>query len=427
MTYTGDRAIFPLTNHRLDKANLLLIAELMQQQLVREKAVYGPTWGALTALTGTWSSPNFTFNACLLFQCYPPSGSLVPEGKVVVFDPTREAQATTSINLAAYVANNRTLLWFKREETDTHDDNQAHWPVNVEVLTTSKTRTSEYVAFEVTNSNVDGTDVDAAKPSISVANGWFPFASVSWSAGAPTIHPIHPMDGGLRKNSSTGALANGILFQHDPLGGGAGYGMSESENIGLYRAVREVVNQIMEIKDQSSRFGLDGKPTTLGALSWRAHPTRSLNTINTDLAVVETWRTPILKSTLVQWSGTLFVLSGGSSGEEGDASVVIGGVVTSVEGDGHKATITISNLPSGYHIFGIDIEPLPSMVAPITQFPTYGNWLPSAALPFSGDGATDLEIEVLLFQMNQGADVAAGDEYSVMDRSFILNIYGKRE
>ncbi len=287
MTYTGDRAIFPLTNHRLDKVNLLLIAELMQQQLVREKAVYGPTWGALTALTGTWSSPNFTFDACLLFQCYPPSGSLVPEGRVVVFDPLREAQATASINLAAYVANDRTLLWFKREETDTHDDNQAHWPVNVEVLTTSKTRTSEYVAFEATNSNVDGTDVDAAKPSISVANGWFPFASVSWSAGVPTIHPIHPMDGGLRKNSSTGALANGILFQHDPLGGGAGYGMSESENIGLYRAVREVVNQIMEIKDQSSRFGLDGKPTTLGALSWRAHPTRSLNTINTDLATAE--------------------------------------------------------------------------------------------------------------------------------------------
>lgn len=213
MTRTGDRPNYQLPNQRFDKGDAYRLTRLLEETTLRfAGGVFGQTWGCLSAPqvdTRVTSGPFAMYldiGACLFVRSVPDGfvtaidNDTGPwDGQVVIHDPLRSAQATSSIDVTAFAptgigggggaSGSRCWLVFRRQESEVELDDKAYWNTGGGVEATAPTNlvVQEYVEFAAAAS------ISNASATYGMNNGWFRFAYISsWDDPAgPTIVPVH--------------------------------------------------------------------------------------------------------------------------------------------------------------------------------------------------------------------------------------------
>lgn len=211
---TGDRPNYQLTNQRFDKGDAYRLNTLIEETLVRlGGGFYGQTWGCLSTpdittrvVAGPPAEVYLDVSACLLLRSAPAGFAntidvdIGPyDGKVVIHDPARSAQASSSIDVTAFAptsygggggaSGTRCWLVFRRQESVSELDDKAYWDAGAGVEATVPTNliVQEYVEFAAV------ATIPTGNSTYGTNNGWSRFAYISgWDDPAgPTIVPIH--------------------------------------------------------------------------------------------------------------------------------------------------------------------------------------------------------------------------------------------
>lgn len=214
MTRTGDRPNYQLPNQRFDKGDAYRLTRLLEESATRfTGGVFGQTWGCLSApqatlrtVVGPPAEVYLDIGACLFVRSSPDGfinaidNDTGPwDGKVVIHDPLRSAQATSAIDVTAFAPTSygggggvngaKAWLVFRRQESEVEVDDKAYWNTGAGVEATAPTNlvVQEYVEFAAVSTIPSGSST------YSVTNGWYRFAYIaSWDDPAgPTIVPIH--------------------------------------------------------------------------------------------------------------------------------------------------------------------------------------------------------------------------------------------
>lgn len=211
---TGDRPNYQLTNQRFDKGDAYRLNTLIEETLVRlGGGFYGQTWGCLSTpdittrvVAGPPAEVYLDVSACLLLRSAPAGFAnaidvdIGPyDGKVVIHDPARSAQASSSIDVTAFAptsygggggaSGSRCWLVFRRQESVSELDDKAYWNAGAAAEATAPTNliVQEYVEFAA------AATIPNENSTYGTNNGWSRFAYISdWDDPAgPTIVPIH--------------------------------------------------------------------------------------------------------------------------------------------------------------------------------------------------------------------------------------------
>lgn len=211
---TGDRPNYQLTNQRFDKGDAYRLNTLIEETLVRlGGGFYGQTWGCLSTpdittrvVAGPPAEVYLDVSACLLLRSTPAGFAntidvdIGPyDGMVVIHDPARSAQASSSIDVTAFAptsygggggaSGSRCWLVFRRQESASELDDKAYWNAGAAAEATAPTNliVQEYVEFAA------AATIPTENSTYGMNNGWSRFAYISdWDDPAgPTIVPIH--------------------------------------------------------------------------------------------------------------------------------------------------------------------------------------------------------------------------------------------
>jgi hypothetical protein len=211
---TGDRPNYQLTNQRFDKGDAYRLNTLIEETITRATGgAFGQTWGCLSTpdatlrvLAGPPAEVYLDIGACLLLRSAPDGFvntidvDIGPyDGKVVIHDPARSAQASSAIDVTAFAptsyggggggSGSRCWLVFRRQESVSELDDKAFWDAGAGVESTAPTNliVQEYVEFAAV------ATIPNANSTYGMNNGWFRFAYIAdWANPAgPTVVPIH--------------------------------------------------------------------------------------------------------------------------------------------------------------------------------------------------------------------------------------------
>jgi hypothetical protein len=284
---TGDKVIFPLTNQRVDKQDLLDMSVLVQETISRTIAsLLGEGGGALTAVPFTWSigADTITFGPCMLAYSLPKAGDTsnnLLEGGVVIHDPQRPAQnGLSSVQLGGASLG---YFWFKRGTSDVDVDNRAYWPApgSGEQVMPVATRNREHVEFTFTILRDD--------PVVNSANGWVRFATfrrIAATINTPitvAVTPISAFGDDRGEGEIATSLMGSISEQTTPGGLTAPYPGSTpaTRKWGINRVVQDVISSILQVKDSQVTFDPTTRAITANPnnTTWRDSPAVGLRQI----------------------------------------------------------------------------------------------------------------------------------------------------
>jgi hypothetical protein len=308
---TGDRVIFKLPNQRVDKKDLEDLSVLSQDALSRAiGSLIGDTSGVLTNIPYEWDPAEqiLTLGTFVLAwgspfrrenneTVYSPENYL--EGGVLIHDPTRPGQAGWSeLDLGA--APNKCHLWFRREETETDDDNRAYWPGDSEQVTVTKTRKRETAVFSFSETAVD--------PILNPSNGWFRFAEFYKSGPAGDApYSLIPLSAfGDNKPVEDTALLN--LLGSSFMGIDAlGTTPRNRRPWGLGRLTQEVILSILRAKDSQIAIDTSTRAITSNpnSTTWKGAVPRGLVQLDRDLNQVSADVTDLWDNATTQRPGVL--------------------------------------------------------------------------------------------------------------------------
>jgi hypothetical protein len=304
---TGDRPIFPLTNQRLDKADLEAISDLVGENIMRTVgALLGPCGGLLSDVVATYDNTvgTVTIGACRLgYAALATDSNVVIDGGVVRWDPTYVAGGdAVDISSFGTAEGDDGYIFFRRSELEYDEDNRAYYDALAQEkkVGVANTRSREIAEFG-TALTYDG---------LLRSEGWFPFLYVKFTnpSGVPSIYKISAFDG------FGGGVDNAGLAR--AFGGDVGLGVDWDEGyVGIARLFREALGSIQHAYD--SDFALDSQGSITSGISEQAYRwtgyalPRGLKQLNADLATAETALTSIesdvnnIVSTTVEDTDTL--------------------------------------------------------------------------------------------------------------------------
>ena len=181
------------------------------------------------------------------------------------------------MNLGA--APNKCHLWFRREETETDDDNRAYWPGDSEQVTVTKTRKRETAVFSFSETAVD--------PILNPSNGWFRFAEFYKSGPAGDApYSLIPLSAfGDNKPVEDTALLN--LLGSSFMGIDAlGTTPRNRRPWGLGRLTQEVILSILRAKDSQIAIDTSTRAITSNpnSTTWKGAVPRGLVQLDRDLS-----------------------------------------------------------------------------------------------------------------------------------------------
>lgn len=278
---TGDKPIFLLNNHRLDKKMLNYVSSFLQEGINRSLgSIFGGSGGLLTILDYTLSnaSPTQVSVSFAAFRCAwsaPLEGDPSTfDGGVMTFDPNRPAQVTSSWPLEAFQGK-AVLFWAKRKAANAVIDNQSYWEGGAK-YTPVQTVESEYVEIVPRLASAGAPDETF---------GWVKFAYIrdtGWSSLTPTIGPVYFPDSKFFPTGSGPGRDNWwSMYDPDVSGGG-------NPGVALGDQLRWIFNVLSRFNDSNWEFFDDGRideENNNGTLGWQARPTRGFLQINTAIDV----------------------------------------------------------------------------------------------------------------------------------------------
>lgn len=331
----------------------------------------------------------------------------------VVYDPTDPNQLQSTLDLSAY-ANAGGAIWWTVDLVNSDLDNRRVWESGypdgraVAMLTRQRQRVRFAATADFNTSPTPGT--------------WFRMGAF-WlpTSGAPTVLWLHAYDFG-GQNDMAPLIAAGTdpatrvrigqwIFRD---------GYNPASNSGRSFGIGRYAAQFGMVALSTLDSGWEYDPETLeitsaGTVGFETPPTRGLYQINAALDAINGFGQPVAIFT-VRFQGGAYVIA---NAECPDFAYSIS---DGAFGSGHKATITLINAPVGEKIVGFSVQPIAGFGFTSSDTPYIAMVAPDQTLPFTGDGATDMQIEVALMYKNTGTYGG----YTVVDGSFTLVVYGTR-
>ena len=424
---TGDRPIFPLINHRLDKGQLNKISTSLQETILRSQGQQSSGAGGLVSKLGyTLSYPTGT-EVTVSFSPFraawsAPDGTdpQICDGGTMDYDPTRPLQATTSWPLEAFKDTN-TVIWAKRQASNGVNDNQAYYSAGKKYAVTA-TMESEWI---------DIVPRAAASSAPDASFGWVRIAYIragGWSGYTPTIEPIYFPDS-LDFNISEYPFNN----KWSTLIPETSSFVSNGVGVSLGAQLRWIFNILSQIKDSTWSFDTtDGTVDTAGSESWISDVgigLVQLDTITDDhesrLDELEA-TTGILNlfSAMVTWdNGSATYSMSHSVVTAGGMSIVL---TTEVWNASKLARITFTGVPTTWAVTSVQVSKHSSY--PITglgtsDVPIIMSYATSEVLPYVGLGGVTTFVVDVGAQRNDPAGSSAA-AWLECGSSFSINIFG---
>lgn len=272
---SGDRPVFLLPNHRLDKSMLNLVSTLAQATVNRTMGgLFAGSGGLLSELKPTIAYPNPAYPADPVVSFAPfrlAYSKLVAgttsefDGGVVDYDPVRPAQATTSWPLDSWVGA-PVVFWGARGSANTSIDNQAFWQAGTKYQPI-QTQETEYLHVEL---RAPGVVPD-------LEFGWVPFAYIQatdWTDTTPVVHPIYFPDSQFFSSGGAAPEYKNWWSGYNPGAGAKTFAIGDQ-----LRWHRNVMSRVI---DSTWVFDADGQvqPGNQGTYGWQDVPPRGLVQLN---------------------------------------------------------------------------------------------------------------------------------------------------
>lgn len=352
----GDRPIFPLPNHRLDRAKFDLVSLFAQAAQSRTLgALFGGHGGLLSRLdyTLTYPLPDtvvFHLGACRIAWSRPTGdGSGVFDGGVLEFDPTREGQSTTTLELQGFQGKNFVIL-AKRSAAPVAVDIQGHYQNGV-----------KYAATHTVEQEIALLDAvaDDADISGSIATGWVRIAyglAGEWSDLTPVVRPIYFPDSTHWQADGGGMPANkwsDIANESDPTAG------DNFDGLSLGSQLLWIFNVLARILDNTWEYETDGRIITPGNEGWRTAPPIGLSQTKDQLddhddrleALEANTAGAALAGGVIKWNGTAFEIESKYENSGIVLSVATQQVVVASPNDGYECRLTWTGATvKSYHV-----------------------------------------------------------------------------
>lgn len=421
----GNKRLYNLTNHRLDKDGVNRQISDPQETAVTLMAgefgagqgpggtvsgVMGPISVSLDGATIDFDEP-FTLGHATLDE------NMLPAGFVVLYDPSSPAQATTTLPLAAFEGE-VVFLIFRQMFASTDTLNQAYYDGGPQTDTTA-TRERAYVEFAAVLAD-EGLVGD-----YSAFYGWALFGAVrNWVGPTPVLEFVDVVDSYGYSTTFENRATSVTPLTSFPLTMGGQRGWP--------RWVKTLVNQLYMQHDSLWEIGADGVPAYQGVdpgVGWyRKVPYGNLQVQH---FINEVWTTEprVLWQGRLAWSGSDVALASQMS-LFGIVATVTEGVWGTL-GTAQKAVITIAGdkLPTGTVVHAV------TAVAGLQFDATYplaadgdgsagvlyaAKWAVQQSLPFSGNGSNPLVIDV-------GVAVSANEDARIRvpaNSPSIVTVYG---
>lgn len=328
----------------------------------------------------------------------------------IVYDPTDPNQLQTTIDLTAY-ANSGGAIWWTVDLVNATLDNRRVWESGypdgraVAMLT----RQVQRIRW-TTSANFNTAPVEAGT--------WFR-AGAFWlpTSGAPTVLWAHAYDWGRQDDLNAFIITGDNTALRWRIGQwlfSEGYNTASNvgRSFGAGRYAAQTAAVTLTILDSDWEFDPQTlEVVTAGSVGFETPPSRGLAQVNTALDAVVSLAPPLAVAT-IRYTGGAYVIAGSNSP---DFSL---GISYTSFGAGHKATITLNNIPTGEVIYGFSVQPVGGFGFPDTTIPREAVVGQNQTLPFTGDGTTDMQVEVALFYN--------GGSYAVVDGDFTFVVYGLR-
>lgn len=217
-------------------------------------------------------------------------------GLVVHYNPASPVQSgSTSINLAGYVGNTNTYLWWARQMADSDTATRRRWVSGAEATFTPETRRRTRVIFGASTSATVAPDTTAE---------WFVFARcVSWLGSVPIIQSYSPWDIG----SPGSGLGPPYPYIGQYINDVQGL-LTSGVKSGVPALVSTLATRVLQLLDSAWDVSPNGVIVTPGTLSFGASvPANSGATqMNARVAALEnTTRCRVLYAAQVQANGTV--------------------------------------------------------------------------------------------------------------------------
>jgi hypothetical protein len=411
---TGNRRIYKLVNHRLDKDGV--IDQTLDPQESTVTAVAGqfgsgdgigsPISGLLSPISYTQTGLVITFNEPFLLGMSTTDENGLPAGYVVLYDPSSPAQSSNSINLANFGISHNDNVWllFRQSFAETDIRNQAYYNGGPMVGVT-ETRERGFVEFAAATS-LTGTYSDA--------NGWGVFGVIrSWTSPTnPVVEFIDIVDHfgfDMASKHKATAMSPSVTYPFTPY-----------EVRGWPRWVKALINQFYMQHDSLwviNRNGTQNLPGVQpGTLGWYRNVPYGNLQVQHFINKVWTAEPRILWQGCIAWDAW-----------DGSAPFIVSqmslfNITASVSslpwGTRHQAVITINgtHLPTGtvinavtavanyYKDFSIQVLPTPYQGGSDQSLVGISAiWATQPSIPVIGNGVTNLVIKVGV-TANESAD-----------------------
>ncbi len=420
----GDRPNV-ISLERLDLKDLLrIIAAPFEDRYLVDGGLMGACEGVMSAAGATFEdvdvgTKRLTFGEMILAGYKNVAGAANEEGvgdrakgMLVHFIPTSPKQLQTSVNIIGY-SGSAGVVWWRPDLVETDLENRRRWEAGFPDgrAIAMRTMLRSRVFFSLTASF-------ATPPGD--GETWYRLCRFDYTDAptAPTVQFCHAFDQGWE---ATGAgvgtslhwLGQLMMAQHD-------VGDNDGRSYGIARALALLTNIILRIKSKTHTFDpITGVITSSSATLVAVDHPRGLLELDNDLAAAETTIDAlqvqcVLLAGLVDWNGSTY----GFTDVQAQSGISYS-VTQSNFASAQRAILTIANLPVGWVITGAQVEA--AITAPLNEA-----WMPYSHLvgynqpmPFTGDGATDLQIEIVTFE-------ADGDGGFAIDQDFVITLLGRK-
>ncbi len=424
MANAGDRPNV-ITLERLDLKDVLRIIDApFEDRYLVDGGLMGACEGVLSAAEATFEdvdvgTKRLRFGEMVVAGYKNVAGASHAEGVgdrakgfLVHFVPTATKQLQTSVNIVAY-AGFTGVVWWRPDLVETDLENRRRWEAGFPDGRAIAMRTMRRgrLFFTLT--------ADFATPP-GDGETWYRLCRFDYTDAptAPTVQFCHAFDQGWESTdpgvgTSIHWLGQLMMAQHDA-------GDNDGRSYGIARALALLTNIILRIKSKTHTFDpitgvITSSSATLVAID---HP-RGLLELDNDLAAAEETIDSlqvqcVLLCGHVNWNGSTYAFTS-SQAEPGVSFSLSNSNFASAQ----RAILTIANLPVGWTIHGAQVESV--VTAPLNEA-----WMPyshlvgyNQAMPFTGDGSTDLAIEIVTFE----ADTDGG---FAIDVDFVITLLGSK-